>query len=199
MKIVYITSSPFGETSDSNKLSSQLVTKLGGEVTHINLDTENIPFLTKEALMYSYGYITTEEASDETKVIDAARRAHIDILKAADVIVVASPMWNFGVPAKLKAYIDLVSYPKQTFEYTATGPVGLLPHVSKVYAVTSTGGMYDAMPELDHVGPYIAQVFGFLGAKSSDIISVSGMTMGTDDEKNARRMKVESQIQNLTV
>lgn len=200
MKIVYISASPFTTTSDSNKLGVQLVEKLGGEVVRIDLNLENIPYLTQESLAYSYGYVTPENASSETKMIDAARRAHIDTLKQADIVVISSPMWNFGVPAKLKAYIDLISYPKQTFEYTATGPIGLLPNISKVYAVTSTGGMYEGdMAMLDHVGPYITQVFGFLGAKSSEIISVSGMTMGTDDEKNARRMKAEEQIKNLTV
>lgn len=199
MKIVYITTSPFGETSDSNKLGKKLIAKLGGEVEVIDLNTESIPYLTAEALAYSYGYVTAENASNETKLIEATRRRYIEIIKRADVVVVASPMWNFGVPAKLKAYIDLISYPKETFEYTATGAVGLLPHLSKVYAVTSTGGVYDNRRDLDHVGPYIEQVFSFLGAKSAQTISISAMTMGSDEEKNERRRVVEAQIDALIV
>lgn len=200
MKIVYISASPFTTTSDSNKLGTQLVEKLGGEVVRIDLSSENIPYLTQESLAYSYGYVTPENASKETKMIDETRRAHINILKQADIVVVSSPMWNFGVPAKLKAYIDLVSYPKETFEYTAAGPVGLLPNISKVYAVTSTGGVYEGdMAALDHTGPYIEQVFSFLGAKSTQTVSISGMTMGTDEEKNERRKAAQAQIDALTV
>ena len=68
----------------------------------------------------------------------------VDELKAADIVVIGSPMYNFTVPSTLKAWIDHVAIAGQTFRYTETGPKGLL--TGKAYLVLSSGGVYSQGP-----------------------------------------------------
>ncbi len=82
-------------------------------------------------------------------------------LKAADTVVIGMPMYNFGMPAALKAWIDLIARPKVTFAYSEDGPVGLLGGKRAVVAVASGGVPVDS--PVDFATPHLRQVLRFIG------------------------------------
>ena len=82
-------------------------------------------------------------------------------IKTADAVVIGMPMYNFGMPAALKAWIDLIARPKVTFTYTENGPVGLLQNKRAIVAVAS-GGVPVGSP-VDFATPHMRQVLEFIG------------------------------------
>ena len=67
-------------------------------------------------------FTAAEERTDEQRAVFAASDALVAELKAADVLVIGEPIYNFGVPAALKAWIDMVARARLTFRYTENGP-----------------------------------------------------------------------------
>ncbi|MDB5756261.1 MAG: FMN-dependent NADH-azoreductase, partial [Massilia sp.] len=105
--------------------------------------------------------------------------ALVDELLAADVIVIGAPMYNFSVSSTLKAWIDHVARAGRTFEYGATGPVGLVTG-KKVFIVTAAGGVYSEGPSqaYDFLGTYLRSVLGFIGMTDITFVRAEGLAMG---------------------
>ncbi len=104
--------------------------------------------------------------------------ALIEELRWADHIVVTTPMYNFSVPATLKAWIDLVCRAGVTFRYTENGPVGLLQDKSADIVIT-TGGVPLGSP-VDFLSGYLKQVFGFIGIGDVNMIAADQMNVDAD-------------------
>ena len=96
-------------------------------------------------------------------------------LRAADTLVIGLPIYNFGVPASLKAWIDLIARVGETFHYTENGPVGLLAGKRAIVTVSSGGTKLGS--DIDFATGYLAHVLGFVGI--SDITFVSAETLKT--------------------
>ena len=115
----------------------------------------------------------------------AARVALDDALiaeiQAADIVVLGVPMYNFGVPAPLKNWIDAISRAGVTFRYTEKGPEGLLKG-KKVYVALTRGGKYRNTPADTQV-PYLQTVFTFLGLTDVQFVYAEGLAMGPDAEQ----------------
>ncbi|MEL6323109.1 MAG: NAD(P)H-dependent oxidoreductase [Pseudomonadota bacterium] len=111
----------------------------------------------------------------------------IDELEAADLIVIGAPMYNFGVPAALKAWIDLVARARKTFEYTANGPKGLLQG-KRAVIITATGGV-PVNAEVDFATPYLRHALAFIGITDVDLIAAERVTVDADA---AGRAKLET-------
>lgn len=90
-------------------------------------------------------------------------------LKAADIVVIGAPVYNFGVPAALKAWVDLIARARLTFRYTEDGPVGLLEN-KKAYLVVASGGVEVDSP-VDFATPYLRQALRFVGITDIEVIS----------------------------
>lgn len=106
----------------------------------------------------------------------------IEELFAADIIVIGAPMYNFGIPSQLKAWIDNICRAGKTFRYTAEGkPEGLLKNKRAIVA-TAHGGVYSEGPMVayDHVGPYLQQLLGFLGVSDVQIIRAEKQAFGPE-------------------
>ena len=100
-------------------------------------------------------------------------------LQAADVLVLGVPMYNFGIPVQLKAWVDGVSRVGVTFKYSETGPKGLLDARKKVYVGLARGGIYRDLPADTEV-PYFKALFGFLGLTDLNFIYAEGLNMGPE-------------------
>ncbi len=87
--------------------------------------------------------------------------ALVDEVMQSDVIVIATPIYNFGVPAALKAWIDQVARARKTFRYTDNGPVGLLDG-KKAYLVVTSGGT-EIGSDTDFATSYLRHILGFIG------------------------------------
>ena len=94
----------------------------------------------------------------------------IQELKDADTLVIGVPVYNFSVPASLKAWIDLIARAGETFRYTENGPVGLLADKKVIVAVAS-GGVQIGSPA-DFLTPHLKVFFGFLGLQDVSFVNV---------------------------
>ena len=104
-----------------------------------------------------------------------------DELIAADVLVLAAPMYNFAIPSTLKAWLDHVLRAGKTFKYTETGPQGLLQG-KRAFVLTARGGMYAGSP-LDHQEPYLRQALGFIGIDQVEFVHAEGLNMGEEQQR----------------
>jgi FMN-dependent NADH-azoreductase len=186
MNILQINSSARSEGSYSTRLADRIVARLldadpEATLTLRNLTANPHPILDEAAL----GALVTPAAQRNEQ--QAARVAQDDVLiaeiAAADVVVLGVPMYNFGVPAQLKNWIDAISRAGVTFRYTANGPEGLLTG-KKVYVALTRGGKYRNTPSDTQV-PYLATVLGFLGMTDVHYVYAEGLAMGADAEREA--------------
>jgi FMN-dependent NADH-azoreductase len=110
-------------------------------------------------------------------------------LKAADVIVLGLPMYNFGVPSQLKAYFDHVARAGSTFRYTADGPQGLLTG-KKAYVFAARGGLYDGAP-LDTQTGYVRDFLRFLGIVDVEFVYAEGLAVSPESRHTSLTQAVE--------
>ncbi|HCD05848.1 MULTISPECIES: NAD(P)H-dependent oxidoreductase [unclassified Methylophaga] len=95
----------------------------------------------------------------------------INEVKAADVLVLAVPIYNFGIPAALKAWIDLVARARETFRYTEQGPIGLLEN-KKVYLVMASGGV-SLESDVDFASNYLKFFMQFIGITDVTLVNAN--------------------------
>jgi FMN-dependent NADH-azoreductase len=185
MKILQVNSSARRDASHSTRLATRLVERLRevapeSKLTVRDLNVVPHPVLDEAAL----GALFTP--ADQRTPEQAARVALDDALiaeiQAADVVVLGVPMYNFGVPAALKNWIDAISRVGVTFRYSEKGPEGLLKG-KKVYVALTRGGQYRNTPSDTQV-PYLKTVFTFLGLTDVQFVYAEGLAMGPDAERN---------------
>ncbi len=121
-------------------------------------------------------------ASEDRDTAQSARLAFsdqlIDELNWADHIVLTTPMYNFGIPATLKAWVDQVCRAGVTFRYGANGPEGLLKGKSLDIIITTGGAPLNS--PVDFVSGYLKQVFEFIGIEDINIIGADRMNVDAD-------------------
>ena len=184
--VLAIYASPRGEQSNSKSLAQDLAAKLGGSLTERELIDSDLPFVTNE-LIGAYFSSPDQHTEDQKRVITDSDR-YVKELQAADTLIIATPMYNFTVPATLKTWIDLVARAGVTFKYTENGPVGLLEN-KKAYIVATTGGT-PIGSDYDMLTPYLKLFLGFIGITDVTVISADGL-MG---DAAAGLKKAESEI-----
>jgi len=123
----------------------------------------------------------------------------VDELLAADTIVIGAPMYNFGIPSQLKAWIDHVWRAGKTFKYTAEGTVNGLAAGKKAIIVVSTGGIYAEGPMVpfDHVTPYLKQALGFIGITDVTVIRAEKQAFGAEiaaQEIQTAKQEIETKV-----
>jgi len=195
MKILHLDSSITGKQSVSRTLSTEIVAALaarhsGTEVTYHDLANEPLLHLSPEHLAVFQGG-PVESATLGQDLAQGGR--YLEELFAADVLVIGVPMYNFGIPTQLKAWIDRVVVAGETFRYTERGPEGLLTG-KKVLLATSSGGLYSGNSPakvLEHSESYLKAVLGHIGLKDVTVIRAEGVNISPDARQtalnNARR------------
>jgi len=125
-----------------------------------------------------------EMRSEAQRQALAGSDALVAEVMAADVWVIATPIYNFGVPASLKAWIDQIARARLTFRYTDQGPEGLLSG-KKVYILTATGGT-EVGSAIDFATPWLRFVLNFLGITDVEVIAADrGMLRGDSARQTA--------------
>jgi len=171
MSILQINSSIHGEDSASTQLSSEIAAELGGTVTLRDLAAAPLPHL--DADTFQAFSATPEARTPKQAALVALSDDLIAELRAADTLVLAVPMYNFGIPSTLKAWIDHIARAGVSFRYTNNGPEGLLGE-KRVIVVATRGGEY-AGTEADNQSAYLQQVLGFLGLGPLEFIYAEGL------------------------
>lgn len=188
MSILLISSSPNLEGSASRALAQTLADSLAGDA-HIvvrDLGANPPPHLDQETIGAFYTPEAERTAEQNRKL--ALSDELIDELFAADAIVIAAPMHNFGITSSLKAWIDQVARIGRTFEPTGQGPKGLVTD-RPVYVVTTRGGVYGPgtpFNHLDHLEPYLRRALNFIGLEDISFIYAEGTAKGDDGIKAAQ-------------
>jgi FMN-dependent NADH-azoreductase len=181
-------SSPRGAAS----LSTRIATVLAGRFAAAPGSTVQVHDLAAEALPhidpdYAEGRMLPPDQRSAGQAQAVARaEALLDELKAADVVVIASSMINFGPSSVLKAWLDHIVWPGRTVAYSETGPKGLLTG-KKVYLVIASGGIYSVGPAVPHdfQTPYLKYVLGVIGLTDVEVIRVEGHAYGPEAAEKA--------------
>ncbi len=170
-----------GQGSVSTLLANEVVQGLVGRnpgaqtVVH-DLSAQPLPPMDEATL--GALFTPADQRTDAQKARVAVSDQLIAELMAADVIVLAAPMINFGVSSQLKNWIDGVARAGVTFRYGANGPEGMVQG-KKVIVVSSRGGVHRGQPT-DNVVPYLKVTLGFLGMTDVDFVYAEGLNMGPD-------------------
>lgn len=147
----------------------------GAEVVTVDVYRDEIPLLDAKTLPAFFGAAPADAATARKMT----RRGEILAqFLAADVVVIAAPMWNFNAPPMLKAWVDCILVAGKTFKYTATGPVGLVTGKKLVLCIAS-GGVYEGgMAAYDTLTPMLKTQFGFIGITDQAVLNAPGQGAG---------------------
>jgi len=179
--ILHIISSPRVGISDSRKLGNAVIEKIQEKYSDVvikerDLTKNPVPFL--EEVHINTFFSPAESHSPEQEEINKYSQGLIAELQEADIIVVESPMYNFSVPATLRAYFDFTSRAGYTFKYNENGPQGLL-NDKKLYIAFTSGNIYSEGPYQinDSNVPYVKNIFGFYGVKDVSVFRAEGLAI----------------------
>ncbi|MBO3277193.1 FMN-dependent NADH-azoreductase [Pseudomonas schmalbachii] len=180
-RVLVIESSARKEGSVSRQLTRDFIAQWqaahpADEITVRDLAVEQVPHLDADLLG---GWMKPADQHSDSEAA-ALQRSNLltEELLAADVLVLAAPMYNFGIPSTLKSWLDHVLRAGVTFKYTENGPQGLLSG-KRAFVLTSRGGIYAGGP-LDHQEPYLRQAMAFIGIHDVTFIHAEGLNMGAE-------------------
>ena len=206
MKLLHIDSSISGEQSVSRQLTAGIVARLKQaipdlEIVYRDVVAEPVP-IHSEALQNLKVKTLSEAGPAQLPSPDApgnreaeGRLPHdfatinavLDEFVAADIVVVGAPMYNFGIPSQLKAWIDCLAAAGKTFRYSESGVEGLCGD-KRVIVASSRGGVYSApspMAVLDHQESYLTGFFGFIGVSDLEFVRAEGLALGVEQRQRA--------------
>ncbi|ABI70197.1 FMN-dependent NADH-azoreductase [Shewanella frigidimarina] len=177
-KVLILKSSILGSYSQSSALVdylNQQWSSKGAQIKVRDLGENTLPMLDGELASGLRGGDNLSERQLSALALSDELVAEI---KAHDTIIIAAPMYNFGIPTTLKNWIDLIARAGVTFTYTDTGAVGLIEG-KRAIIVTTRGGAHKGGPT-DHVVPYLTTVLGFIGINNVETIYAEALNMGPD-------------------
>jgi len=180
-QILIISASPRGSESASRTTAQTLEARLRQEFPDAKYVYRD---LAEEPLPHLDSKVLKAIASKDEKEVEAHREAGrlsdtlTEELLASDLLVIATPTWNFGIPSLLKAWIDLVVRPGKTFRYGDAGVDGLA-RGKRAILVIASGGVFTDGPwkPWDHVEPYLRQILKFIGIENVQIVRVEGLNI----------------------
>jgi FMN-dependent NADH-azoreductase len=168
MKLLHLDSSALGTHSVTRELSAAIAqawlrSHPGAEVRYRDLVQDPLPHWTPAGDAADPAVRSGSEAMDE--------------FLAADAVVIGAPMYNFGIPSQLKAWIDRIAVAGKTFRYGPNGPEGLAKG-KKVVIASARGGVYAEGSPADFQESYLKFLFGFLGVTDIEFVRVEGVAHG---------------------
>ncbi len=181
--ILQINSSGRFDGSVTRDIASQLVDQLRQQ-TGLDIDNrdlaEGIDFIDEQWI--GANFTDPEQRSDEQKAALSLSDQLVDELKQASHIVIAAPIYNFSVPAVLKAWIDQVARARLTFRYTDNGPEGLLKG-KKAYLVVASGGV-PLGSEIDFATGYLRHIMGFVGIEDVTLVNANELGQAANEKSD---------------
>ncbi|MDN3521945.1 FMN-dependent NADH-azoreductase [Halomonas ramblicola] len=184
-RALVITASILGENGQSKALAEHFLTlaaeRDGLEATHRDLVAEELPHLGLDEL--GSWQVAPEERSASQRQLAARSDALISELREHDVVVLAVPLYNLGIPSQLKAWFDRILRAGETFRYTAKGPQGLVEG-KRAVLLLARGGQYAGTP-LDSQLPHLEAMLGLIGITEVDTVFAEGLAMGGNHRDSA--------------
>ena len=192
--ILYVSASGRSGGSVSRQLSRDLIAALddrydGIEVTHRDV-AKGVPFVDEDWI--NANFTPEESRTEEQRATLAYSDSLVSELQAADILVLGVPVYNFSIPASLKAWIDMITRARLTFRYTENGPEGLLQG-KKAYIVVATGRVGVGSP-VDFATPYLKHALAFIGITDVDVIAAEKLNTQAGESLDAARMQSAERV-----
>jgi FMN-dependent NADH-azoreductase len=181
VNLLHIDSSILGEQSVSRRLTSELVEALRlatpdpVSVGYRDLAAAPVPAFDAD-LMAARATPATERTPRQVQLARDADAVLAEFV-AADTLVIGAPMYNFAIPAQLKAWVDLITIAGVTFRYGAQGPEGLMGG-KRAIIVATAGGQHAGQPSGVAHTDYLVRLLGFLGIDDVRVLTAEGLAMG---------------------
>lgn len=176
--LLHVKSSLFGDKGQSAQLAGEFITKWRGEnpgATVIERDVAADPVPHLDGFrMSALGTPEAERSAEQQAVVDFADQLLAEV-KAADVIVIGLPMYNFSVPSQLKSWFDHLARAGVTFRYTSEGVEGLIED-RPVYLISTRGGVYGDDGSNMQLS-YVKQLLSFMGLNDQKLVVAEGLAM----------------------
>lgn len=190
--ILHIDASGRQEDSFSRKLSQQIVDRIKTPESHITYrDVSKGLTFVDEKMIESYNTLPDERTLEQKEAIRLSDKITQEVLEN-DILVMGVPIYNFSMPAALKAWCDLAARAGVTFRYGEHGPVGLLEN-KKAYVVVVSGGT-PIGSEIDFLTPWLRHYLKFIGITDVQMVFAERLKKTPDDSL----AKVQEQIHALT-
>ena len=194
LRILEVAASGRSKGSVSRMLSGDLIDALEarhGDVERTRRDlSDGLSFVDESWI--EANFTAPEERNSAQRAALAESDALVAELEAADVLVFGSPIYNFGVPAALKAWVDMIARARLTFRYTENGPEGLLKG-KKAYIVIASGGVPVDSP-VDFATPYLRQALAFVGISDVEVIAADQLNSRAEESIDAARARIAELI-----
>lgn len=189
MKLLHVDGSILGDHSVSRAVSAAIVAHLKAgapdlAVTYRDVAATPIPHLSGAYLAGQQPNATN--TSDIQNDVELGRTVLSEFM-AADIVVIGAPLYNFTISSQLKAWIDRILVAGQTFKYTETGSVGLVPEKRVIVAV-ARGGLYgegSASAKAEHAETYLRVVLDFIGVTNPEFVIAEGIALDPEAREKA--------------
>lgn len=191
-QILRIDTSIKGSASVSRRLTGRIVERLttahpGATVTERDL-SEGVPAI-DAAWIGAVFTPAAQRGAEQTRIANYSDALLAEV-KAADILVIALPVYNFGVPAQLKSWIDHLARKGETFVYGENGPKGLLRNKRAIVALSSDGTRMGS--EIDFASGYVRHMLGFFGITDVEFVAADRMVFDPDQTLKAAEAQVDA-------
>ena len=187
--ILRIDGSARREGSVSRDLLDRITARFGTDTKVVTRDLANaLPLINEEWV--GANFTPADARTDAQNTALELSDSLISEIKAADVLVIGLPVYNFGVPAALKAWIDQISRAGVTFQYTENGPEGLLTGKRAIVAMASGGTQMGS--EIDFATGYLRFILGFIGITDVEFVNADRLAMDAEGSIADALAKVEA-------
>lgn len=195
IRILRVDASARVEGSVSRQLADELIEALRTALGTVELTArdlkEGLPFV--DETWMTANFTPEEERTDAHRAALTTSDELVAELAAADALVISTPIYNFGIPAALKAWVDMVARARLTFRYTDQGPVGLLEG-KRAYVIMASGGTRVGS-EIDFASGYLRHVLGFLGIQDVEIIAADRLVSQGEASIKAARKRIDALLE----
>ncbi len=187
-KILRIDASMRHTGSVTRALTDKLVARLraanpASEVVHRDL-ADGLPMV--DEAWIGANFTDPAERDDTQRAALAGSDRLVAEIKQADTLVIGLPIYNFGVPAAFKAWIDMIARARETFRYTETGPEGLMTG-KRALIVVASGGV-PVGSAMDFATPYVRHALAFIGITDVEFIPAAEFSEEADAEARIARL-----------
>jgi FMN-dependent NADH-azoreductase len=169
--VLNIQASARDDGSVTRQLSDKVLAEIGAEETITRDLATGLPLL--DGAWLDANFTPADDRTETQREALALSDSLIAEINQADTIVIGSPVYNFSVPAVLKAWIDQIARVGVTFKYTPDGPVGLLSGKRAIIVVASGGTPVGS--DIDYASGYLKHIMGFIGITNVTIIAADAL------------------------
>lgn len=183
MHLLHVEASPRGTTSTSTSLAREVLGRspwADATIDHLPVWREELPALDGATLAAKYARLAGRDHGPDERAAWAAITSHVERVDRADHILVSTPMWNFGIPYRLKHWIDLITQPGLSFAFSPAQGYTPLLRPRPVTVILSSAGDYSSGPSWgrpDLASGYLEAALSFIGLQRPRIVRL-GSTGG---------------------